>query len=93
MKKIPLFFLFIFIMNFNPAFADDSACSYFFPKLSELPNFRLTQTNDGFKSLMDGKWTHGCEIVFKSHDSIVSGEKVYNTFQSFINAPGWAIIH
>jgi len=40
---------------------------------------------------MDGKLTHGCEIVFKSHDSIVSGDKVYNTFQSFINNPAWTV--
>ena len=78
-------------MNLNLAFADDSPCSYFYPKLSELPHIELTQTNNGFKSLMDGKWTNGCEIIFKSHESIVSGDKVYNTFQSFINAPGWVI--
>ena len=39
----------------------------------------------------DRKWTHGCEIVFKSHDSIVSGDKVYDLFQSFINSPSWTI--
>jgi hypothetical protein len=40
---------------------------------------------------MDGTLTHGCEIVFTSHDSILSGDKVYNIFQSFINSPGWVI--
>ena len=91
MNKIFLLLLFIFIINLNPAFANDSACFYFYPKLSELPHTKLNQTNNGFKSLIDGKWTHGCEIVFKSHDSIVSGDKVYDLFQSFINSPGWAI--
>jgi hypothetical protein len=75
----------------NLALADESPCSYFFPKLSELPHIKLTQTNNGFKSLWNGKWTHGCEIVFKSHESIISGDKVYDTFQSFINSPGWTI--
>ena len=59
--------------NLNLAFADDSACSYFSSKLSELPHTKLTQNNNGFKSVWNGKWTHGCEIIFKSHDSIVSG--------------------
>ena len=91
MIKIFLLFPIIIFLNVNLALADDSACSNFFFKLSELPHTKLTLTNNGYKSLWDGKWIHGCEIVFKSHDSIVSGDKVYNTFQSFINAPGWAI--
>jgi hypothetical protein len=91
MDKILPLILILLIVNLNLAFADDSACSYFFSKLSELPHIKLTQTSNGFKSLMDGKWTHGCEIIFKSHDSIASGDKVYNAFQSFINAPDWAI--
>jgi hypothetical protein len=89
-KTLPLILIFL-IANLNLAFADDSACFYFYTKLSELPHIKLTQNNSGFKSLIDGKWTHGCEIIFKSHESIISGEKVYNTFQSFINAPGWII--
>lgn len=91
MNKIILLFPIFIFLNVNIAFADNSACSYFCPKLSELPYIKLTQYNNGFKSLMDGKLTHGCEIVFKSHDSIVSGDKVYNTFQSFINNPAWAV--
>jgi hypothetical protein len=89
-KILPIFFILI-IFNLNSAFADDSACSYFYTKLSELPHIKLTQTNNGFKSLWKGKWTHGCEIIFKSHGSIVSGDKVYETFQSFIKTPGWII--
>ena len=87
---LPFFFI-LMIVNFNIALADDSACSYFFSKLSELPHIKLTKNINGFKSLWDGKWTHGCEIVFESHKSIVSGDEVYNTFQAFINAPGWTI--
>ena len=81
----------LLIVNINPVFSDNSACPYFYSKLSELPHIKLIQNNNGFKSLMDGKWTPGCEISFKSHASVVSGDKVYDTFQSFINSPGWAI--
>jgi hypothetical protein len=91
MTRILFLYLFFIFLNCNPALADNSVCSNFFPKLSEIPHIKLTQTNDGFKSLRNGKWTQGCEIVFKTHESIVSGDKVYNTFQSFINAPGWTI--
>ena len=91
MSKILPLILILLIANLNLAFADCSACSCFYPKLSELPHIKLLQNNNGFKSLWDGKWTHGCEIVYKSHDSIVSGDTVYNTFQSFIHAPGWTI--
>jgi hypothetical protein len=91
MNKILCSFFIIIFLTVNPSFAEDSACSYFYPDLFELPHIKLTQNNNGFKSLMDGKWIHGCEIIFKSHDSIVSGDKVYNTLQSFINAPGWII--
>jgi len=87
---LPFFFI-LMIVNVNLAFADDSACSYFFPKLSELPHIKLAQNNNGFKSLWNGKWTPGCEIIFKSHKSIVSGDEVYNTFQAFINALNWTI--
>jgi hypothetical protein len=91
MNKIILLFSIIIFLNVNQVLANDSACSYFYPKLSELSHIKLTHSNNGFKSLIDGKWTNGCEIVFKGHDSIVSGDKVYDTFQSFINAPGWTI--
>ena len=91
MNKILSTFLISFFMILNSAFANKSACSYFFPNLTELPHTKLTQDNNGFKSLWDEKWSHGCEIVFKSHESIVSGDKVYDTFQSFINAPDWTI--
>ena len=79
------------IVNLSSAFANDSACSYFYSKLSELPHIKLTKSKNGFKSLWDGRWAHGCEILFKSHESIISGDDVYETFQSFINAPDWII--
>jgi hypothetical protein len=91
MNKIFFLFLILIFLNVNLALADDSACSNFYPKLSESPHTKLTLTNNGYKSLWNGKWIQGCEIVFESHDSIVSGDKVYHTFQSFINAPGWTI--
>ena len=92
MNKILFLFPIIIFSNVSLAFADDnSPCSFFYRKLSELPHTKLTQNDNGFKSLWNGKWTHGCEIVFKSHESIVSGDKVYDTFQSFINSPGWTI--
>lgn len=65
MGKILTLFLILIVVRLNPAFADDSACSYFYPKLFELPHIKLSQTNNAFKSLWDGKWTHGCEIILK----------------------------
>jgi hypothetical protein len=91
MHKIYPVILIFLVVNLNPAFADNSACSYFYKKISEIPHIKLTQNNNGFKSLWNGKWIHGCEIVFKSHDSIVSVDEVYKTFQSFINSPSWTI--
>jgi hypothetical protein len=89
-KILPLIFILI-IVNLSHAFADNSACSNFYHKLSELPHIKLTQNNNGFKALSDGKWTHGCEIVYESHESMIPGDEVYKKFQSFINAPDWAI--
>ena len=91
MNKILPLIIIVLVVNLNLAFANDSPCSYFYSKLSELPHTELTQNNNGFKSITNRKWTQGCEIVFKSHDSIVSGERVYNTFQSLINNPDWTI--
>ena len=79
------------IVNLSSVFADNSVCSYFYPKLSKLPHIKLSTSDNGFNSLWDGKWAHGCDIIFKSHESIISGDEAYQTFQSFINAPGWMI--
>ena len=78
-------------VNLSSVFADDSVCSYFHQRLSDLPHIKLTKSNSEFKSLLDGQRTHGCEIIFESHESIISGNAVYNTFESFINSPGWTI--
>jgi hypothetical protein len=89
MNKIFPIFLILLFLTLNPAFADDPACSCFYPKLSELPYIKLVQNNNGFESIWNGECTQGCEIIFKSHESIVSGHKVYDTFQSIINGQGW----
>jgi hypothetical protein len=49
-KTLPLI-LVLLIINLNPVFADDPACSYSYPKISELPHIKLTQDNNPFKSL------------------------------------------
>jgi hypothetical protein len=47
--------------------------------------------SNGLISLIDGKQGNGCEVVFESKESIVSGHVVYQKFQSFINLEGWAV--
>jgi hypothetical protein len=71
--------------------ADENACSYFFDRLIEIPHKKLVSSQDGFISIWDGRKTAGCEVVFKSHETLVSGEKVFDLFQSLITAPGWKI--
>ncbi|HSQ85166.1 MAG TPA: hypothetical protein VLM43_10630 [Desulfobacterales bacterium] len=60
-------------------------------ELLKLPHTRLTQTANGFASLLDGKSLKGCEVIFESDESMVSGEVVYLKFQSFTNWQGWYI--
>lgn len=60
-------------------------------ELLKLPHTRLTQTANGFVSLLDGKSLNGCEVIFESDESIISGEAVYLKFQSFTNGQGWHI--
>ena len=91
MNKILPLILLLLIVHLNPIYADDTACSYFYSKISELPHIKLTQTQNGFQSISDGKWNHGCKVVFTSHASKVSGELVYDQFQSFVNGQGWRI--
>ena len=57
----------------------------------KLPHTRLTETSNGFVSLLNGKSVKGCEVIFESNESIVSGEVVYLKFQSFTNRQGWFI--
>lgn len=89
MKTLSLSFSFIFICQISNA--DDSTCLQFYNELLKLPHKRLTQTSDGFVSLLDGKSLKGCEIIFESNESIVSGEVVYLKFQSFTKRQGWYI--
>jgi hypothetical protein len=56
-----------------------------------LPHTRLTQTTNEFVSILDGKSLKGCEVIFESDESVVSGEIVYQKFQSFTNWQGWFI--
>ena len=91
LKRAFFLAILVIILNFSPAFGADAACSYFYKKLTELPHVKLTVNDDGFQSMWDGKEMSGCELIFESHASIVSGEKVYRIFQSFIQTPGWKI--
>lgn len=87
--SLSLAFLSIFICQITNA--NDSPCIQFYNELLKLPHTRLTQTSNGFVSLMDGKSSKGCEVIFESHESIVSGEIVYLKFQSFTDRQGWYI--
>ena len=44
-----------------------------------------------FVSLLDGKSLKGCEVIFESNETIISGEVVYLKFQSFTNLQDWYI--
>jgi hypothetical protein len=91
MKARPLLFAFLFIFICQISNANDSPCAQFYNELLKLPHTRLTQTANGFVSLLDGKSLKGCEVIFESDESIVSGEAVYLKFQSFTNWQGWYI--
>jgi len=56
-----------------------------------LPHTRLTETTNGFVSLLDGKSLKGCEVIYESNVSIISGEIVYQKFQAFTHLQGWTI--
>lgn len=87
--SLSLAFLFIFICQISNA--NDSPCIQFYNELLKLPHTRLTETSNGFVSLLNGKSLKGCEVIFESNESIVSGEVVYLKFQSFTNRLGWFI--
>ncbi len=91
MKTLSLTFAFLFIFICRISNANDSPCVQFYNELSKLPHTRLTETTNGFVSLLDGKSLKGCEVIFESDESIVSGEVVYLKFQSFTNRQGWYI--
>ena len=91
MKTRSLLFAFLFIFICQISNANDSPCVQFYNELLKLPHTRLTQTSNGFVSLLDGKSLKGCEVIFESKESIVSGEVVYLKFRSFTNWQGWYI--
>ncbi len=88
-RSLSLAFLFIFICQISNA--NDSTCIQFYNELLKLPHTKLTINSNGFVSLWDGKSVKGCEVIFESDESIVSGKVVYQTFQSFTNWQGWSI--
>ena len=91
MKTRSLLFVFLFIFICQISNANDFPCTQFYMELLKLPHTRLTQTANGFVSLLDGKSLKGCEVIFESDESMVSGEVVYLKFQSFTNWEGWYI--
>jgi len=91
MKTLSLSFTFLFIFICQISNANDSPCLQFYNELLKLPHTRLTETSNGFVSLLDGKSLKGCEVIFESSESIISGEVVYLKFQSFTNWQGWYI--
>lgn len=91
MKTLSLLLAFLFVFTCQISNANDSPCSQFYNELLKLPHTRLTQISNGLVSLWDGKSVKGCEVIFESDESIVSGEVVYLKFQSFTNWKGWFI--
>ena len=91
MKTLSLFFAFLSIFICQISNANDSPCLQFYNELLKLPHTRLTETSNGFVSLFDGKSLKGCEVIFESDESIVSGEVVFLKFQSFTNWQDWSI--
>ena len=89
MKPLSLSFIFLFIYISQISNATDSPCTQFYNELLKLPHTRLTQTSNGFVSILDGKSLKGCEVIFESDESMVPGEVVYLKFQSFANWQGW----
>jgi len=90
-KALSLSLAFLFIFIFQISNANDSPCLQFYNELSKLPHTRLVLNPNGFVSLWDGKSLNGCEVIFKSDESIVSSGIVYQKFQSFTNWQGWSI--
>ena len=88
-----LFFLLasILLLNISIVFGADSVCSHFYNRLSDLPHIQLSLNINGFISIWNGKRLQGCEVVYRSHESMVPGSRVYERFESFIHTPGWVI--
>ncbi len=81
--------LLFLVASCTPAFGEDAACEYFYEKLVGLPHSNLILKRGVFDSLLDGKPVSGCEVEFKTHASMVPGEKVFERFESLTHAPGW----
>ncbi len=73
-----------------PAFGEDATCKYFSENLSDLPHSKLTLKKGVFCSLLNGKEISGCQVEFGSHASMVSGEKIFERFDSLSHTVGWS---
>ncbi len=91
MKTILLLAAFFLLINAGVASGNDSVCSYFYHKLSQMPHGKLILNNGDFKSVRDGKQLNGCEVIYESNVSMVAGSKVFELFESLKQTPGWAI--
>jgi len=69
--------------------ADDSICTQFHDKLIQLPHNQLILNTNGFVSLFNGKPLDGCEVIYESKESLVSGDKVHDLCLDLINTDGW----
>ena len=81
----------LLLLNTSIASGSDSVCSYFYRNLLQLPHTKLAQNNNDFLSLWNGQRLQGCEVVYESHEALVSGSRVYDQFESFNHTPGWLI--
>ena len=91
MKIISFTLITLSIFVFQIDNADESPCIQFYNQLFILPHTKLILNSNGFVSLLDKKKIDGCEIIFESDESIVSGDVVYQKFQSFTKLQGWSI--
>ena len=69
-------------------YADDSICTQFHQKLSEMPHNQLSLNTDNFVSIFDGKQLDGCEVFYESNESLVSGDRVHDLYNELINSNG-----
>ena len=81
----------LLLLNTSIAFGADPVCASFYRSLLQLPHTKLTQNINDYLSLWNGQRLQGCEVVYESHESLVSGSKVYDQFESFIHTLGWSI--
>ena len=84
-KFLLILLVFISIFLSHICIAKDSVCLQFHDELVQLPHANLSFNKNAFLSILDGKSLNGCEIVFESDESIISGDIVYQKFQSIVN--------